>query len=195
MCLLGSIRALYITHIEAQIRKLSVKRIINPVTLDPFGHVLPDGLYDEAMGVQLNSHSECVTCKLSGTRCPGHFGHIELPVPVYNPLLLRYCPKQRFLECGAVSFRLVSWEVPRVQGAVSAAQERMPALWAATALVCGSQTAQGETHVPFAWPAGRCRGRGHATQVSCTEERSRQQRLGDRGRARGVCAAVAHRGG
>ena len=29
----------------------------------------------------------CTTCKLSAVHCPGHFGHIELPLPVYNPLI------------------------------------------------------------------------------------------------------------
>lgn len=28
----------------------------------------------------------CVTCGHVGHKCPGHFGHIELPVPVVNPL-------------------------------------------------------------------------------------------------------------
>ena len=29
----------------------------------------------------------CTTCGLLYTHCPGHFGHIELAVPVYNPLV------------------------------------------------------------------------------------------------------------
>ena len=29
----------------------------------------------------------CSTCGLLYTHCPGHFGHIELAVPVYNPLV------------------------------------------------------------------------------------------------------------
>lgn len=33
-----------------------------------------------------NSNS-CVTCGLPGAACAGHFGHIELAVPVYNPLV------------------------------------------------------------------------------------------------------------
>lgn len=31
--------------------------------------------------------SRCVTCGQEGTECPGHSGHIELLLPVYNPLL------------------------------------------------------------------------------------------------------------
>lgn len=29
----------------------------------------------------------CQTCSLGYDSCPGHFGHIELPLPVYNPLV------------------------------------------------------------------------------------------------------------
>jgi len=34
-------------------------------------------------------HHRCNTCGLSYNMCPGHFGHIELPVVVYNPLVFR----------------------------------------------------------------------------------------------------------
>lgn len=30
----------------------------------------------------------CTTCNLDGFRCPGHCGHIELPVPVYHPTFM-----------------------------------------------------------------------------------------------------------
>jgi len=30
----------------------------------------------------------CVTCRLSSYDCPGHFGHIELPSPVFHPLYM-----------------------------------------------------------------------------------------------------------
>jgi DNA-directed RNA polymerase beta' subunit len=72
-----------------QIKKLSVKKIVSPVTVDPFGNSLPDGLYDAALGPHGSEQGTCVTCKLQASICPGHFGHVELPVPVYNPLLLR----------------------------------------------------------------------------------------------------------
>lgn len=73
-----------------QIRELSVKKIVNPVTVDTFGNALPDGLYDSAMGPQGSDYGTCATCHMQASLCPGHFGHIELPVPVYNPLLLKY---------------------------------------------------------------------------------------------------------
>lgn len=30
----------------------------------------------------------CGTCRLNSYSCPGHFGHIELPSPVYHPLFM-----------------------------------------------------------------------------------------------------------
>ena len=30
----------------------------------------------------------CATCRLTYFTCPGHFGHIELPSPVYHPLFM-----------------------------------------------------------------------------------------------------------
>ena len=32
----------------------------------------------------------CKTCGLKFRHCPGHMGHIELSVPVYNPLLFNH---------------------------------------------------------------------------------------------------------
>lgn len=31
-------------------------------------------------------HQVCSTCCQDFNNCPGHFGHLELPLPVYNPL-------------------------------------------------------------------------------------------------------------
>lgn len=69
-----------------QIRKLSVKRILSPVVFDNLKNPLPDGLYDAALG-PTETHGRCNTCGLNGVQCPGHFGHVELPLPVYNPLI------------------------------------------------------------------------------------------------------------
>ena len=68
-----------------EVRKISVKRITNPVLFDGLGNAVPDGLYDPALG-PTDPKTTCVTCKYPGGMCGGHFGHIELVVPVYNPL-------------------------------------------------------------------------------------------------------------
>ena len=41
----------------------------------------------------------CPTCGLSQTECPGHFGHIELNVPCYNPILFDTMFKLLRLKC------------------------------------------------------------------------------------------------
>ncbi|KFV62043.1 DNA-directed RNA polymerase I subunit RPA1, partial [Dryobates pubescens] len=66
-------------------RKLSVKQITNAQYLDSVGNPAANGLYDLALGPP-NSREVCATCMQSFSNCPGHFGHIELPLTVYNPL-------------------------------------------------------------------------------------------------------------
>uniref|UniRef100_A0A8B9KTY7 DNA-directed RNA polymerase subunit n=1 Tax=Astyanax mexicanus TaxID=7994 RepID=A0A8B9KTY7_ASTMX len=69
-----------------EIRKLSVKSITNSILLDNVGTAAPNGLYDLALG-PADSKEICTTCMQDFTHCPGHFGHIDLHLPVYNPLL------------------------------------------------------------------------------------------------------------
>lgn len=67
-----------------EIRKLSAKQITNPTVFDNLGHPISGGLYDLALGAFLRNL--CATCGLDDKHCPGHQGHIDLPIPVYNPL-------------------------------------------------------------------------------------------------------------
>ncbi|KAI9471308.1 hypothetical protein BX667DRAFT_481632 [Coemansia mojavensis] len=69
-----------------EVRKMSVKQVVNPVLLDSLGNPTTGGLYDPAMGPFTRNHL-CGTCSLSYFDCPGHFGHIELPAPVVNPMM------------------------------------------------------------------------------------------------------------
>lgn len=34
--------------------------------------------------------ARCATCHLDYFACPGHYGHIELPAPVYHPLFMNH---------------------------------------------------------------------------------------------------------
>ncbi|XP_030595949.1 DNA-directed RNA polymerase I subunit RPA1 isoform X2 [Archocentrus centrarchus] len=68
-----------------EIRKLSVKAITNFRFLDGVGNVAPNSLYDLALG-PADTKEVCSTCCQDFNNCPGHLGHIELPLPVYNPL-------------------------------------------------------------------------------------------------------------
>jgi DNA-directed RNA polymerase I subunit RPA1 len=80
------------------IRKLSVKQITNPQIFDTLGHATTGGLYDLSMG-PLDKNSVCKTCFLDHSRCPGHFGHIDLVVPCYNPITFRYMYKLLKSKC------------------------------------------------------------------------------------------------
>ncbi|XP_041048418.1 DNA-directed RNA polymerase I subunit RPA1 [Carcharodon carcharias] len=68
-----------------EIRKLSVKAITNPYFLDNVGNPAANGLYDLALG-PADSKEVCGTCAQDYNNCPGHMGHIDLPLTVYNPL-------------------------------------------------------------------------------------------------------------
>nr|XP_031847048.1 DNA-directed RNA polymerase I subunit RPA1 [Nomia melanderi]XP_031847057.1 DNA-directed RNA polymerase I subunit RPA1 [Nomia melanderi] len=68
------------------IRNLSVTKIRTPLSFNVLGHPLKGGLYDPSLGPLQESSDPCGTCGCNVYKCPGHFGHIELPVPVVNPL-------------------------------------------------------------------------------------------------------------
>ncbi|KAJ2162963.1 hypothetical protein GGF46_000149 [Coemansia sp. RSA 552] len=83
----SSISGVSFTYCEAdEVRRMSVKQVVNPVLLDSLGNPTTGGLYDSAMGPFTRDHL-CGTCSLSYFNCPGHFGHIELPAPVVNPMI------------------------------------------------------------------------------------------------------------
>lgn len=69
-----------------EIKAISVKRIENDSTFDNLLNPVPGGLYDTALGSW--GDSPCTTCNLTQANCPGHPGHIQLPVPVYHPVFL-----------------------------------------------------------------------------------------------------------
>ncbi|KAL8673143.1 MAG: hypothetical protein Q9168_002440 [Polycauliona sp. 1 TL-2023] len=69
-----------------EIRAFSVKKIVNPTTFDTLLHPVPGGLYDAALGAW--GDNPCGTCSLNAYSCPGHAGHIDLPVPVYHVTFL-----------------------------------------------------------------------------------------------------------
>lgn len=90
------------------IRRISVKQIVNPVLLDDLNRPNLGGLYDPALGPSSKEdlcvpiylwslervltfcilYFRCSTCHLNYFACPGHFGHIELPNPVFHPLFM-----------------------------------------------------------------------------------------------------------
>lgn len=71
-----------------EVHKLSVKEIIKPYALDKLLNPVPNGLYDLSLG-PLDKNDVCLTCSLDYFKCPGHFGHIDLALPVYNPIFFK----------------------------------------------------------------------------------------------------------
>ena len=69
-------------------KKLSVKKLTNPETFDALLHPNFGGLYDPALG-PTDKDDLCGTCAQNYIYCPGHFGHLELPLPVYHPLFFK----------------------------------------------------------------------------------------------------------
>ncbi|MGC8581419.1 MAG: DNA-directed RNA polymerase subunit A' [Thermoplasmata archaeon] len=87
-----------------EIRKISVTKIITDDTYDDDGYPINMGLMDPRLGV-LDPSLRCKTCGGRAEECPGHFGHIELAMPIIHigyvkeikEILQRIC-----IKCGHV---------------------------------------------------------------------------------------------
>ncbi|KAG7461546.1 hypothetical protein MATL_G00192190 [Megalops atlanticus] len=114
-----------------EIRKLSVKTITNPRFLDNVGNPATNGLYDLSLG-PADSKEVCATCMQDFNNCPGHLGHVELPLPVYNPLffdklylLVRgSCLSCHMLTCPRAAIHLLLYQLKVLEvGALQAVDE------------------------------------------------------------------------
>jgi DNA-directed RNA polymerase subunit A' len=65
------------------LRKQSVVEIQTPDTYDEDGAPITAGLMDGRL-CTLEPRQRCKTCGNTAIRCPGHFGHIELAVPIVH---------------------------------------------------------------------------------------------------------------
>ncbi|KAK0461936.1 uncharacterized protein EV420DRAFT_137191 [Desarmillaria tabescens] len=84
----SSVTGISFSFLSAEdVRRISVKQIVNPILLDDLNRPNSGGLYDPALGPS-DRQDICATCRLSYFTCPGHFGHIELPAPVFHPLFM-----------------------------------------------------------------------------------------------------------
>ncbi len=68
-----------------EIRKMSATKVITADTYDDDGFPIPMGLMDQRMGI-IEPGLRCKTCSLKVGKegCPGHFGHIDLAMPVVH---------------------------------------------------------------------------------------------------------------
>jgi DNA-directed RNA polymerase subunit A' len=86
----------------AEIRKMSVTKIITADTYDDDGYPIDMGLMDPRLGV-IDPGLRCRTCGGRPGECPGHFGHIELAAPVIHvgfARLLRKVLRTTCRKCG-----------------------------------------------------------------------------------------------
>ncbi|TPX13246.1 uncharacterized protein E0L32_006446 [Thyridium curvatum] len=94
----SSVESVEFTFLSAEeIRSMSVRRIENESTFDTLLNPVPGGLYDPALGSW--GDALCTTCNLGQLLCPGHPGHIELPVPVYHPVFMDQVLRLLRAEC------------------------------------------------------------------------------------------------
>ena len=84
----------------AEIRSLSTVHLTSPVAFNQLGHPLEGGLYDLRMGPYSDrDRMACGTCHQSAEHCPGHIGHIELPLPVINSLFYQTLHRMLKVTC------------------------------------------------------------------------------------------------
>ena len=87
-----------------EIRKLSATKVITADTYDDDGFPIAMGLMDPRLGV-IEPGLRCKTCgqRVGKDKCPGHFGHIDLAMPVIHVGLIksiRNCLRATCRECG-----------------------------------------------------------------------------------------------
>ena len=83
-----------------EIKSLSVCHVTQPESFNALLHPAAGGLYDLRMGPSTDRDSlMCATCMLTAEHCPGHIGHIELPLPVCNPLFYQTILQLLRLTC------------------------------------------------------------------------------------------------
>jgi DNA-directed RNA polymerase I subunit RPA1 len=83
---------------DDEIKKLSVKQITNSQSFDSLRQPVIGGLYDRAYG-PTDPFDTCDTCELGERECPGHPGHLQLAVPLYDIFLLELLIKLLNAKC------------------------------------------------------------------------------------------------
>ncbi|CAN8009938.1 unnamed protein product [Ixodes pacificus] len=71
-----------------ELLRLSVLSVTCSETFDIVGHPTKGGLHDSLLGPS-DRDEVCATCGLGFVACPGHIGHISLPLLTFNPLFFR----------------------------------------------------------------------------------------------------------
>ena len=98
------------------IRNGSVCEILIPDTYDGT-EPKPNGLFDPRMGV-IDEGRKCLTCEQTSDLCPGHFGHVELALPLYNIQYIGFIIKILKCVCFRCSNLLISKSDPIILGQI-----------------------------------------------------------------------------
>ena len=89
-----------------EIRDLSATKVITADTYDDDGFPIEMGLMDPRLGV-IEPGLRCKTCGQRVGDCPGHFGHIDLAMPVIHVgfvKTIRNCLRATCRQCGRILF-------------------------------------------------------------------------------------------
>ncbi|KAI5180492.1 DNA-directed RNA polymerase I subunit RPA1 [Nematocida sp. AWRm80] len=97
-----------------EIRKNSVVSVYDIRDFDEMGMPIDHTLYDRKLGATRNNN--CGYCGMRESACSGHMGHIDLPLPVYNPMNIDILHKL-FRQCCFICKR-VKLEKYKVKGMI-----------------------------------------------------------------------------
>ena len=104
---IGSIRFAALSPDE--IRRMSATKVITPDTYDDDGFPIDMGLMDPHLGV-IEPGLRCKTCGNKVDECPGHFGHIDLAMPVIHVGLVKEIKKLLQSTCRSCGHLLMTKE-------------------------------------------------------------------------------------
>ncbi len=103
-----------------EIRKMSQVKVITADTYDDDGYPIERGLMDLHLGV-IEPGLKCATCGGKVDECPGHFGHIELAMPVVHVGFIKEI--KTFLDATCGTCGRIKLANSRVEDAKAALQE------------------------------------------------------------------------
>ena len=85
---------------KQEVLAMSVVSITNSIAFDRNNSPSPKGLYDPVMGVSpYDRQGKCLTCGQQERHCPGHPGHINLELPLFNVLFVNDVIKLMKSKC------------------------------------------------------------------------------------------------
>jgi len=118
---IGSIK--FSTLSPDEVRRMSATKVITADTYDDDGFPIDMGLMDPHLGV-IEPGLRCKTCGNKVDECPGHFGHIDLAMPVIHVGLVKEIKKLLQSTCRSCGRLLLTKEEAKlVAEAMEAAEE------------------------------------------------------------------------